>query len=156
MYSTLYEREREGFQDEDAESIYSSLQESPDEQGTFPDESQEFIYENPDDESIYENPDESINENPDDESINENPDESIYENPENELESASDQESLYAEVNCEPKNLRCSPPKKHSSNAHDKPHPPITYSSSMAGSSSDVKTSRNISYERHSLYQTTV
>ena len=142
MYSTLYEREREGFQDEEAESIYSSLQESPDEQGTFPDdcpdESPGFIYENAD-ESIYENPDESI-----------------YENPENELESASDQESLYAEVNCEPKNLRCSPPKKHSSNAHDKPHPPITYSSSMAGSSSDVKTNRNISYERHSLYQTTV
>ena len=193
VYNTLYELEREGFQDEEVESIYSSLQESPDERGTIfpdcPDESEgspedysdereespndsnldestcisegsfyknldEPLYKNPDensdestdenpDESMYENPYESIYENPD-EPIYENPDKSIYENP----ESASDQESLYAEVNPEPKKLQCSNPPKHSSNAHDKPHPPI---SSVAESSSDVWTNRNISYEWHSF-----
>ena len=131
VYNTLYEWEREQFQDQKVESLYSNLQESPDEKGTFPDDS-------PDDHESERYPEASSVE-----PTNENPDEHIYENPDKsiELESASDhldQESLYAEIT-EPKKLH---PPKHS---HEKARPPTTESSP------DIRTSRNISYERHSF-----
>ena len=129
VYNTLYEWEREQFQVQKVESMYSNLQESPDEKGTFPDDSSDDHESEGYPEASYENPDEHIYENPD---------KSI------ELESASehlDPESLYAEIT-EPKKLHLP---KHSPSAHEKPCPPATESSS------DIRTSRNISYERHSF-----